>query len=127
MNHTPIRLGPLALLLTVISICMTTLAVLTFSTARADLSLARCYADTVSIRYALERQGQEYLRAVRSAPQGVSEEDGVLWQTFEDGDMSLTIGLAGARKPGDEVRVVSWQYRKHWEEDDEIGGLWTGF
>ena len=72
MNRAPIKLGPLALLLTVISICLTTLAILTFTTARADLSLAEKYAQTVETRYALERQGQEFLREV-------SETDPVSW------------------------------------------------
>ena len=47
MNKAPIRLGPMALLLTVISICLTILAILTFTTARADLRLAQKYAETV--------------------------------------------------------------------------------
>jgi hypothetical protein len=34
MKQTPVRLGPLALLLNVISICLTVLAILSFSTAR---------------------------------------------------------------------------------------------
>ena len=41
----PIKLGPLALLLTVITICLTTLAILTLTTARADLRLAEKYAE----------------------------------------------------------------------------------
>ena len=52
-NRTPIRLLPLALLLTVISICLTVLAILTFSTAGADLRLAEKYAETVRTRYEL--------------------------------------------------------------------------
>ena len=53
MNQVPVKLGPLALLLTVISICLTTLAILTFSTARADGRLAERYAETVTLRYEL--------------------------------------------------------------------------
>ena len=64
MKQIPIRLGPLTLLLAVISICLTTLAILTFTTARADLRLAEKYAQTVSSRYELEREGQEFLREV---------------------------------------------------------------
>ena len=44
MKQVPIKLGPLALLLTVISICLTTLAILTFATARADWRLAEKHA-----------------------------------------------------------------------------------
>ena len=62
MKDVPVKLGPLALLLTVISICMTVLAILAFTTARADLSLARTYAETVRERYSLEILGQQYLQ-----------------------------------------------------------------
>ena len=61
MKQVPIKLGPLALLLTVISICLTVLAILSFTTARADLRLAEKYAQTVSERYQLEISGQELL------------------------------------------------------------------
>ena len=60
MKKPPFRLGPLALLLTVISICLTILAILTFTTARADLRLSAEYAQTTKARCALEAQGQEY-------------------------------------------------------------------
>ena len=46
MKDLPIRLGPLALLLTVISICMTVFGILTYATARADMNLAETYAET---------------------------------------------------------------------------------
>ena len=62
MKQVPIKLGPLALLLAVISICLTTLGILTFTTARADLRLAEKYASTVRTRYELERRGQEFLQ-----------------------------------------------------------------
>ena len=60
MNQTssgrmPVKLGPLALLLTVISICLTTMAILTFATARADRRLAEKYAATVRLRYELDQ------------------------------------------------------------------------
>ena len=62
MNQTssgrmPVKLGPLALLLTVISICLTTMAILTFATARADRRLAEKYAATVRLRYELDQEG----------------------------------------------------------------------
>ena len=50
MQQIPIKLGPLALLLTVISICLTTLSILTFSTSSADMRLAQRYAETVRER-----------------------------------------------------------------------------
>ncbi|MBQ3392333.1 MAG: hypothetical protein IJG52_02855 [Lachnospiraceae bacterium] len=67
MNQVPIKLGPLALLLTVISICLTVLSILTFTTSGADLRLAQRYADTVKARYALESEGQAFLQRANEA------------------------------------------------------------
>ena len=90
MKQVPIKLGPLALLLTVISICVTTLAILTFTTARADLRLAEKYAQTVETRYALERQGQEFLHELSEtdpADYGLMDWErdaaGIYWTDFE--------------------------------------------
>ena len=61
MKELPIRLTPLALLLTVISICLTVLGILTYTTARADMNLAETYAETVRTRYELEARGQNWI------------------------------------------------------------------
>ena len=110
MNHVPIKLGPLALLLVAVSICLTVLAVLSFTTARADLALAERYAETVSTRYAIERQGQSFL-----AEAGPGER-----REFEQDGMYLTVELDG------EGNVICWTYEKHWVEDNTISGLWKG-
>ena len=52
MESRPVRLGWLSLLLTVIILCLATLSVLSFSTARADLALAQKQA----------RQAQAFMR-----------------------------------------------------------------
>ena len=131
MNRTPIKLGPLALLLTVISICLTTLAILTFTTARADLSLAEKYARTVETRYALEREGQELLREVSEtdpSDYGLMDLErdaaGVYRTGIEQDGMTLQIGFRPDGNGG--YRVVSWRLEKAWTENDSIGELWDG-
>ena len=62
MKQVPIKLGPVALLLTVISICLTVMAILTFSTAGADKAMANMFANSTQIRYGLEQSGQEFLQ-----------------------------------------------------------------
>ena len=131
MKQVPVRLGPFALLLAVISICLTTLAILTFTTARADLCLAEKYADFVSTRYALERQGQEFLGELSEtdpSDYGLMEWEadakGVYWESFEQDDMTLRIGFRPDRKRG--YKVVSWRQEKSWTEDESIGDLWDG-
>ena len=123
MKQAPIKLGPLALLLAVISICLTTLSILTLSTAMADLRLAEKYAQTVERRYALETQGQEFLLTL-SGPEGLErDEDGILWKTLERSGAQLRIGLV---PEGDGYRVVAWRQETVWNQDTGLGNLWTG-
>ena len=132
MRHIPIRLGPLALLLTVISICMATLGILSFTTARADLSLAEKYASTVRDRYVLEKAGQDFLRqagdmlAEGSSLEGLAEtgEDGILYKTLEYEEVRLQIGILREGDRG--YRVVEWRIQKDWEPEDSLGDLWDG-
>ena len=132
MKQVPIRLGPLTLLLTVISICLTTLAILTFTTARADMRLAEKYADTVRTRYALEVQGQEYRKELNALPENTldalfreeADEDGILWSSFEQDGSKLRVGL---RLEDGQLRVAAWRQEKEWNQDTIIGNLWMGF
>jgi hypothetical protein len=126
MKHTPIKLGPLALLLAVISICLTTLALLNFSTAQADRRLAEKYAETVSVRYALETEGQELLASLdppASFSDWESDGEGRFWTTLEQDGFRLQIGLA---PEGESWRIVAWTHEKEWELDTHIDNLWTG-
>jgi hypothetical protein len=129
MKQIPIRLGPLALVLTVISICLTTLAILALSTARADLRLAERYAQTVTQSYALEVAGQTYLQEISEELQaGASlpsdtEEDGILRHTIQQGDASLHIAL---RLQENGYQIIQWQMERTWEQDSTLGDLWDG-
>lgn len=131
MKQVPIKLGPLTLLLTLISICLTTLAILNFTTARADLRLAEKYAETVQTRYALEREGQEFLQEIAGLDENdldlyelERDQNGTLWRVFERDGAKLRIGL----RPGaDGMMVVAWRQEKEWTQDETIGNLWMGF
>jgi hypothetical protein len=130
MKRPPVRLGPLALLLSVISICLAILAILTFSTARADLRLAEKTANTVSTRYALEEQGQRLLSELpsdKNAPLPAG------WEAGADGSLSRTLENEGARlhivlQPSEEGYVVAeWVHDREWASDGLLHGLWNGF
>ena len=110
MNHVPIKLGPLALLLTVVSICLTVLAILAFTTARADLALAAQYARTVQTRYALEQQGQRFLAAAEPGSE----------HTFKQDGMDLTVAI------DEHGEVIRWTLEKEWTQDNIIEDLWKG-
>ena len=129
MKQVPIKLGPLALLLTVISICLTTLAILTFTTARADRRLAEKYAETVSTRYSLEIRGQEFLGEAQAMAEDGSFEflddldrNGVYWETLEQVGSRLKIGV---RQRGTDAEVLAWKHERLWEEDTSLN-IWLG-
>ena len=126
MKQVPIKLGPLALLLTVISICLTILAILTFTTARADLRLAQKYAETVQARYAIEKDGQTYLAGLNAGREEAPEpdEDGVLRVDIERGGYLLHIALLDDGHGGWDV--TSWRHEKTWEQRETIDNLWSG-
>ena len=128
MNEVPVKLGPLTLLLTVISICMTTLAILAFYTASADHSLAEKYAQTVRERYALEAKGQRFLGETGDElAQGfmlMPDMDGLIHTEITEGSTSLNIGLKPVGADG--FSVESWKMERQWEEDTGTGNLWDG-
>jgi KaiC/GvpD/RAD55 family RecA-like ATPase len=132
MRRVPIKLGPLALLLTVISICLTTMAILHFVTARADSRLTEKYAETVESRYRLEAEGQSFLRDLdRALHSGNSafldelqgDEQNVLVKRLELDDTSLEIRV---RLAGETWQVEEWRIVKDWSEDMSMGDLWPG-
>ncbi|MBQ9032415.1 MAG: hypothetical protein IJ106_13330 [Parasporobacterium sp.] len=128
MKDVPVKLGPLALLLTVICICMTTLAILTFTTAQADLSLANKYADTVTQRYQLEKEGQTFLaQTTEDLARGIllmPEADGLVHEDLELGNTTLHIALR--MKGSSSFTVDTWKMERKWEEDTKLGNLWDG-
>ena len=128
MNEVPVKLGPLALLLAVISICMTILAILVFSTGRADRSLAEKYAGTIKERYELEAKGQALLSEVSDdLAQGfllMPDEDGLIHDEITEGNTTLSIAIrpVGAS----DYKVEGWRIERQWEEDTGMGNLWDG-
>ena len=128
MKEYPIRLAPLALLLTVISICMTVLGILTYATARADINLAETYAETVRTRYELESRGQNWVGGLISPADGQAapspDEDGVIRAEFRD-DGGLILHAGAVIEDGG-PRIVEWRFEHEWEEDTSIGKLWDG-
>lgn len=136
MHQVPIKLGPLALLLTIISICLTTLSILTCTTSGADLRLAQKYAETVQTRYSLEREGQAFLQeaadtlssglplnAIFDASPGPG---GGITRTFEQDGTVLTVTLAPDSTGDKGYAVRAWTVVRQWEEDNSIGNIWLG-
>ncbi len=131
MKQIPIKLGPVALLLTVISICLTVMAILTFSTAGADKAMADMFAGSTQTRYALEQRGQEFLQEADQILAGGGQltdlpeaeaADGGVEKVFEEEGYRLTVRLQPAE--GGDYTIDQWTLEKEWEEKDTIDGLW---
>lgn len=131
MSHK-MRLGPIAIFFTIVAAVLATLAILTVSTSRADVVLAERFAQTTSIRYALEADGNRFLAALEDAPEEAASLEGVT--VLENGNYQytaqrdayhLTIEVTSA-PDGGSYEVVSWKMGKDWDEGDAMGELWGG-
>ena len=131
MKQVPIKLGPVALLLTVITICLTVMAILTLTTAAADQAMANRFADSTQIRFSLEAEGQQFLQQADEQLSGggelqdlpdVSTAGNSVEKVFEQEGYQLTIRL---RPEGDsDYTVTRWSLEKKWKEKETIDGLW---
>ncbi len=110
MNAGRLRLGMLSILLTVIVICMSVLSLLSYATAFSDMRLAQRYAETVRIRYQLEKEGRRNLKDNGGSWSGQIEREGyrLIVETDEEGN------------------IVTWCIEKIWQQDDRIDDLWEG-
>ena len=126
MNKPLVRLGPLAILLLVVSVALTTLAILTFTTSRADGALADRYGRTQEIRSQLEREGNEFLwrllqdKNALNEPEVSLSDGSYVYQSEQDGYI-LTIVINEEDVSRSECRI-----RKDWNYDDNIDNLWDG-
>lgn len=125
MKQIPVRLGPLALLLTVITICLAVLSLLALTTARADLKLAERAADTQARRYALEEEANRFLLELEngSAEGAVTDgAEGLIRKTFASDGFFLETEF---KKTAGGYEIVSFRSGREWEEDTEIN-IWDG-
>ena len=65
--HGSVRIGPISLFTLIIILCLAVLAVLSLTTARAELSITERQAQTTTETYVLETAGQEFVAAVDAA------------------------------------------------------------
>ena len=136
MESRPVRLGWLSLLLTVIILCLATLSVLSFSTARADLALAQKQARQAQSVYALECAGQQWLAELDAAmaqagdtaeldallPHGTAREGPGVSAVLEGADgRSLSVFAELTADGG--YRVIQWQQSAEWAGEAEAPAL----
>lgn len=152
MSHK-IRLGPIAIFLTVIAAVLATLAMLTIATSRADAAMAERFAKVTSLRYELETDGNRFLQQLDSTlksggpvelPDGAEQLDNgnVHYNIEKEGyalDVEVVVNPEGAGlNPEDDganadsaasaaYEVVGWKITKIWQGADPFEDLWPGF
>ena len=133
MIEKPMRLGILAVLLLVIGISLTTLGVLTLSTAQADLRLAQRYAETTRAQYQREAAGQTFMQEVQNALaqgmdpmqlEGVTQNGDIFEKTIAGDSVALCIGFR-VTEPGN-YEIVRWETTTQWAPQEQTGNLWGG-
>ncbi|MBQ6388343.1 MAG: hypothetical protein IJH90_01770 [Mogibacterium sp.] len=129
MTHKT-RLGPIAIFLVIVTMVITTLAVLTVATSNADITMARRFADVTRIRYGLEAQAEEFLSNVESsggagAMDGVTVTDGGYEYTAENEGYRLEVAVTGPDAAGD-YGVTRWKLTKIWNASDPMNSIWPG-
>lgn len=134
MKHK-VRLGPIAIFLTVVAMILVTMALLTVSTARADTALAQRFADVTKTRYALEAEGQKFLQKYDEqivagaedparAVDAEKTEKGIEKTITADG-YTLQIRVSAPDGEGN-WEVTQWKINKEWNEEDPFGNVWKG-
>lgn len=129
-----LRLGPIAVFLTVVAIILTTLATLTIATSRADAVLAERFATMTAIRYSLEKEGNEFLYEVtQKLENGTSlnnisdlnrSGDGMYEYKAEKDGYELKIRLAP--EGSDSFSIEEWKITKIWNEEELSQDIWLG-
>ena len=129
-----LRLGPIAVFLTVVAIVLTTLATLTIATSRADAVLAERFATMTAIRYSLEKEGNEFLYEVtQKLENGASlnsisdlnrTDDGMYEYKAEKDGYELKIRLAP--EGSDSFSIEEWKITKIWNEEELSQDIWLG-
>lgn len=135
-THRPVRTGALTLLITAVLICLAVLAVLTLTTARADLSMAEKSLAGLQEQAKLEQAGQEALAALDAAlkqdaalPQGAElAADGTVRQTLTTEEGTLQLVLEPKEPDGEDAaayRITAWRISSQWTPDQSLD-LWNG-
>lgn len=127
MDTKKVRLGSISILLSVVILCVTVLAVLSLTSARADALMAERFGDQTKSYYELQAEGQAFLAEAdemirkgsfeTAATNTEMDEDGNLVRVIEKDSMKLTIVLAKDDTSEAGYQVLSYRTEVLWEED----------
>ena len=129
-----LRLGPVAVFLTVVAVILTVLATLTIATANADAVLADRFAEMTQIRYKLEEEGNRFLFETAQAADagtplsrigGLKEtEPGIFEYRSQEEGYEIVIRLRD--RGGEPFDIEEWKIAKIWQEEDLNRDVWAG-
>lgn len=120
--HGSVRIGPISLFTLIIILCLAVLAVLSLTTARAELSITERQAQTTTETYALETAGQEFVAAVDAAlAEGASSALGEVLSSYgvteSAADAEADAGAETAAEAGEDASVAGETI-----EDESVSG-----
>ena len=128
-----IRLGPVAVFLTVITIVLSTLAVLTLASSNADVVMAERFAGVTQVRYELESEGYRFMQKVDEAIESGRSPASVAGVSYDgSGEYEYSLEQDGyrldiiIRPEGSGIEIVKWKITKIWVEDDPYKDIWAG-
>ena len=131
-GHLPVRSGALTLLIAMVAVCLAALAVLAFSTARADRALAERAMERFVLDSKCENDAWRWLAQVDEAlaqgqnlPGGLAADEQGALETVIEGEEGrrLTVRLVPTEDGG--WRIDAWQLSQAWQADESLD-LWDG-
>jgi len=123
MENRRFRVGSVAVLFTVVLLCVAIFAALTVTTALADERTAQRYGEHVYRQYACENLGQQWLAQARAYQAGLGplpentrqEADGGLSVSIQGDSMELRIRLSPEGQLEQWSCTPQWQPEEHWQ------------
>ena len=126
MTHKT-RLGPVAVFLTIVTMVVTTLALLTIATSNADRVMAGRFANITQIRYELEADGERFLADASAGDlSSAKASDGGYLFTEEKDGYRLEVRITEPDGSGG-FDITRWKVNRIWQSADPINNIWQGF
>ena len=140
MKHN-IRLGPIAVFMTIVVIVLATLSVLTTATTNADKVMATRFADVTKTRYELEAKGEKFIQMYDEQVQSGKADPGKLGAKRSGSEyvksiknkgyiLEVRVRPAGSSADGrvknKKYEITGWKLKKEWNADDPYSNVWKG-
>lgn len=130
-KSAPINIGTSSIMMLFAVLCLTVFAVLAFTSARSQASLARKSADAVSAYYAADMRAAELYEELHegAVPEVVTVNelpDGIYYSYDVPVDENQALSVL-VRQTGEVLEILSWKVYTvgEWNADEQIN-VWDG-